>query len=282
MDGRRTETTREAGGNFPPALDYRTYRGAAADFQPGASNSFAPSMALLRTAPANRSRSRSAASALRAIAFIAALLCLGLAAAPKAHAQAAATTDTLRIVALGDSLTAGLGVAQNEAFPAQLQRALLEKGYKVEVINAGVSGDTASGGLARVEWSVPDHVAGVIVELGANDALRGIDPDVTSKALDDILSRLRSRDIPVLLAGMRAPRNLGPDYAQRFDAIYPALAAKHGVIFYPFFLEGVAAERNLNQKDGIHPTAEGVAVIVRGILPQVEELLARAGKQTKR
>jgi acyl-CoA thioesterase I len=206
--------------------------------------------------------------------FAGGVLCLALA-APPVQARGSLADGPIRIVALGDSLTAGLGVAESESFPAQLQRALAEKGLKVEIVNAGVSGDTASGGLSRLDWSVPDDVHGVIVELGANDALRGIDPEVTRKALDDILARLGQRGIPALLAGMQAPRNLGADYAARFDAIYPGLAAKHGVVFYPFFLEGVAADRALNQADGIHPNAQGVAAIVRAILPKVEELVAR-------
>jgi len=139
-----------------------------------------------------------------------------------------------------------------------------------------VSGDTTSGGLARLDWSIPDGTQAVILELGANDALRGIDPVVTRTALDGILNKLKDRHIPVLLAGMRAPRNLGPDYAAAFDAIFPALASTHGVVFYPFFLEGVASDPKFNQGDGLHPNAAGVDVIVARILPQVEELIARA------
>ncbi len=182
----------------------------------------------------------------------------------------------LRIVVLGDSLAAGYGLPAGEAFPKRLEEALAAKGHRVAVENAGVSGDTASGGLARVDWSVPDGTDAVIVELGANDALRGIDPRVTRDALDAILHRLGERKIPVLLAGMRAPRNMGRAYVDAFDAIYPTLAEKHGAVFYPFFLDGVAVERSLNQADGIHPTAAGVAVIVSRILPKVEELISRA------
>lgn len=196
---------------------------------------------------------------------------------PAAFAQPA--PQPLRIVAFGDSLTAGLGVAAADAFPAKLQRALGGHNPAVEIVNAGVSGDTTSGGLARLDWSVPDGTAGVILELGANDALRGIDPAVTRRALDQMLARLGERGIPVLLCGMRAPPNLGPDYAARFDSIFPELAAAHGVLFYPFFLEGVAAQAALNQPDGIHPTAAGVDVIVRGILPKVEELIEVAEKR---
>ncbi|HEX5779172.1 MAG TPA: arylesterase [Xanthobacteraceae bacterium] len=189
--------------------------------------------------------------------------------------------EPLRIVAFGDSLTAGLGLSEKDAFPVKLEAALKAKGHDVEVINAGVSGDTASGGLARLDWSVPDKVDAVILELGANDALRGTEPAATRKALDDTIRRLKSRDIPVLLAGMQAPRNMGPDYIAAFDRIYPELAAEHGVLFYPFFLDGVAAQSQFNQRDGIHPTADGVDVIVRGILPYVEKLIAEARANRK-
>jgi acyl-CoA thioesterase-1 len=164
------------------------------------------------------------------------------------------------LVALGDSLTAGLGLPADAAFPAKLERALNDKGRNVEVMNAGVSGDTASRGLARLDWSAPDGTDAVIVELGANDMLMGVDPGVTRKALAEILHRLSERKIHVLLAGMRAAPNLGPDY----------------VPLYPFFLEGVAAEPTLNQPDGLHPTAAGVDVIVARMLPQVEALVTRA------
>jgi acyl-CoA thioesterase I len=181
----------------------------------------------------------------------------------------------VNIVALGDSLTAGYGLAANEAFPAQLQRALKAKGLAVNVVNAGVSGDTATGGLARLDWSVPDGTDAVILELGANDALRGFDPAVTRKALDAMLRRLQQRRIRVLLCGMIAPPNLGAEYGRAFNAIYPELAAQTGAILYPFFLAGVAADPKLNQSDGLHPTAAGVAVIVARMLPEVEELIAR-------
>jgi acyl-CoA thioesterase-1 len=192
-----------------------------------------------------------------------------------------AMADPLRIVAFGDSLTAGLGLPEKEAFPVKLQAALKAKGHDVEVINAGVSGDTASGGLARLDWSVPDNTGAVILELGANDALRGTEPAATRKALDEAIRRLKARKIPVLLAGMQAPRNMGPDYIAAFDRIFPELAKEHGVLFYPFFLEGVAAQSSLNQRDGIHPTAEGVDIIVRGILPLVEKLIAEAQSNRK-
>jgi len=182
----------------------------------------------------------------------------------------------VNIVAFGDSLTAGYGLAANEAFPAQLQRALTAKGLGVNVVNAGVSGDTAAGGLARLDWSIPDGTDAVILELGANDALRGFDPAVTRKALDAMLRRLQERKISVLLCGMVAPPNMGAEYNRAFNAIYPDLAAQAGAILYPFFLTGVAADPKLNQRDGLHPTAAGVAVIVDRMLPQVEELIARA------
>jgi acyl-CoA thioesterase-1 len=181
----------------------------------------------------------------------------------------------IRLVALGDSLTTGLGLPAASAFPAKLAAALKAKGIAVNVADAGVSGDTAANGLARLDWAVPDGTDGVIVALGANDMLRGVDPAQTQKALEGILTRLGERRIPVLLAGMRAAPNLGADFGRRFNAIYPELAAKHGVPFYPFLLDGVAANAALNQRDGIHPTAAGVDRMVAGILPKVEELVAR-------
>jgi acyl-CoA thioesterase-1 len=191
----------------------------------------------------------------------------------------AAEPQPVKIVAFGDSLTAGLGVPAEAAFPAKLAAALRAKGQNVEIVNAGVSGDTASGGLARVDWSVQEGTDAVILELGANDALRGIDPKVTRAALDSILKKFKTRNIPVLLAGMRAPRNMGPDYARQFDAIFPELAEQYDAIFYPFFLDGVATEAKLNQPDGIHPTAAGVDIIVGRILPQVEALIAEVRKR---
>jgi len=188
---------------------------------------------------------------------------------------AAADSPPVRIVVLGDSLSAGFGLPVEQAFPERLEAALKAKGVAVSVVNAGVSGDTASGGLGRLDWSVPQGTDAVILELGANDALRGIDPAVTKTALEKILSTLDQRHITVLLAGMRAPRNLGADYVQAFDAIYPALASTHPVVFYPFFLDGVATDAKLNQADGLHPTAAGVEVIVTRIMPQVETLISR-------
>jgi len=188
----------------------------------------------------------------------------------------AAGERPVKIVVLGDSLTAGFGLPADAAFPARLARALTAKGIDVSVINAGVSGDTASGGLTRLDWSVPEGTEAVILELGANDALRGIDPKLTKAALDGILRKLDGRHIPVLLAGMQAPRNMGPDYVRAFDAIYAVLASAHRLVFYPFFLDGVAADPKLNQADGLHPNAAGVDMIVARILPQVEELITAA------
>jgi len=189
--------------------------------------------------------------------------------------DSAAQTRPLRIVALGDSLTAGYGLPESAAFPVVLERALKARGHHVEVVNAGVSGDTASGGLERLDWSVPDGTDGVIVELGANDMLRGVDPSVTRRAIKTIVTRLEQRGIPVMLTGMYASRNLGPDYVQRFDPIYPDIAREHGLVLYPFFLDGVVGNRALNLADGIHPSAQGVEVIVERILPTVETFLAR-------
>jgi acyl-CoA thioesterase-1 len=188
----------------------------------------------------------------------------------------AADEQPVKIVVLGDSLSAGYGLPADEAFPAKLAQALKAKGIAVSVTNAGVSGDTASGGLGRLDWSVPEGTEAVIVELGANDALRGIDPKLTEHAIDSILTKLAARHISVLLAGMKAPRNMGADYVKAFDAVYPALASNHAVVFYPFFLDGVATDTKLNQADGLHPTAAGVDVIVARILPQVEKLIAVA------
>ena len=186
---------------------------------------------------------------------------------------AAAATKPVKMVVLGDSLSAGFGLPAAEAFPVRLQKALQTKGIDVDMINAGVSGDTSSGGRDRLDWSVPEGTKAVVVELGANDALRGIDPAVTRAALSDILTRLKARGIAVLLCGMLAPPNYGSDYAARFNAIYPDLADTFGVPLYPFFLEGVAGDASLNQADGMHPNAEGVDVIVKNILPKVEAFL---------
>lgn len=190
---------------------------------------------------------------------------------------AAAAGDTPRLLAFGDSLIAGYGLPKNVSFAAQLERALEKEGLAVTVINAGVSGDTSAGGLARLDWTLAGTPHGgpdaVIVELGANDALRGIDPRVTYENLDAILGELKRRGLPVLLAGMRSPPNMGPEYAAAFNGIYPRLAEKHDVALYPFFLEGVAADPELNQADGIHPNARGVAEIVNRMSPAVKVLL---------
>jgi acyl-CoA thioesterase I len=198
-----------------------------------------------------------------------------------AFAQSPAARDAkpIKMVVLGDSLSAGLGLPASSAFPVRLQKALKDKGIAVDMINAGVSGDTSSGGRDRLGWSVPQGTEAVIVELGANDALRGIDPKVTRSALSDILTQLKARRIAVLLCGMLAPPNYGDDYSARFNAIYPDLAKSFGVPLYPFFLDGVATDAKLNQADGMHPTAEGVDVIVKNMLPTVQALLGTISGQ---
>ena len=196
-----------------------------------------------------------------------------------AQATAAREAKPVKMVVLGDSLSAGLGLSASAAFPMRLQKALQANGIAVDMINAGVSGDTSSGGRDRLDWSVPEGTEAVIVELGANDALRGVDPTVTRSALTDILTRLKARNIAVLLCGMVAPPNYGADYSARFNAIYPDIARQFGVPLYPFFLEGVAAEAGLNQADGLHPTAEGVDVIVKNILPTVQAFLGAISGQ---
>jgi acyl-CoA thioesterase I len=190
-----------------------------------------------------------------------------------AQGPAVAGTKPIKLVVLGDSLSAGLGLSASSAFPERLQKALKAKGIEVDMANAGVSGDTSSGGRDRLDWSVPDGTEAVILELGANDALRGIDPKLTFSALSDILTRLKARGIAVLLCGMVAPPNYGSDYSARFNAIYPELAKSFAVPLYPFFLDGVAADAKLNQADGMHPTSEGVDIMVKNILPSVEALL---------
>ncbi len=192
-----------------------------------------------------------------------------LASAPVAGAE-------IRVLALGDSLTAGYGLPAVDSFVARLGAALKLPGHDVRIIDAGVSGDTTAGGLARLEWALSGGVDAAIVALGSNDALRGLDPAISRASLDGILSLLGQRNIPVLLAGMAAPRNLGADYVAAFDAIYPDLADRHGAILYPFFLDGVAMAPSLNQDDGIHPNARGVEVIVERMLPYVLRLLERA------
>ncbi|MGG9999578.1 arylesterase [Pseudovibrio ascidiaceicola] len=209
--------------------------------------------------------------------FSGAVVALGLAFAGASAGMAQDGAEPVKLVAFGDSLTAGYQLPPEDAFPVKLEKALQERGYNIIVVNAGVSGDTSSGGLSRLNWSVGDDVDGVILELGANDALRGLDPSITRKNLDAMLAQLVSRDIPVLLAGMMAPPNLGDQYGQEFNSIYGDLAEKHDALLYPFFLDGVAAEPDLNLGDGMHPTGEGVSIIVEKILPSVELLI----EQTK-
>jgi acyl-CoA thioesterase I len=198
---------------------------------------------------------------------------LTAAAALLAAGDAGADNKPVKVVVLGDSLSAGLGLSASDAFPEKLKKSLKDKGINVEMTNAGVSGDTASSGRDRLDWSVPEGTQAVIVELGANDALRGTDPAVTRAALSDILTRLKARNIAVMLCGMLSPPNYGRDFAERFNTIYPDLAKSFGVPLYPFFLDGVAADAKLNQADGIHPTPQGVDVIVKNIMPSVEAFL---------
>ncbi|NLH81480.1 MAG: arylesterase [Phyllobacteriaceae bacterium] len=202
-------------------------------------------------------------------------LALALALAPLARVSARAAGRRVRLVAFGDSLTAGYGLPHGEGFAARLEEALTAEGRDVEVIDAGVSGDTTDMGLARFDWSVPADAEAVIVELGANDALRGLPPGEARKNLDEIVGRASARGQKVLVAGMMAPRNLGEAYVAAFDPIFAEIAAKHGALLYPFFLDGVAFHPELTLPDGLHPNAEGVKVIVRSILPKVRELLAR-------
>ena len=187
--------------------------------------------------------------------------------------QALAGTTT--ILALGDSLTAGYGLDPGQSMPDRLQAALQAKGLDVTIINAGVSGDTAAQGAARLDWALTDDVKAAIVELGGNDALRGLDPAQAEAALREILQKLTDRKIPTLLLGMKAPPNLGADYVAKFDGMYPKLAAEFGAAFYPFYLDGVAAQPELNQADGIHPNVKGLAIIIAKILPDVESLVTK-------
>jgi acyl-CoA thioesterase-1 len=189
--------------------------------------------------------------------------------------HAAGPDPPIRIVAFGDSLTAGFQLPPSKAFPVQLEAALRAKGHRVEVVNAGVSGDTTASGLARFDWAIPDGTDAVIVEFGANDALRGVPPAEARRNLEAIVTRLKARKAEVVIAGMHAPRNWGEGYVREFDAIFPELAGRHGLILYPFFLEGVALRAELSLPDGLHPNAKGVAQIVRNILPTVEQLIER-------
>jgi len=199
-----------------------------------------------------------------------------LLASPAADAAGSAKT----LLVFGDSLSAGYGLPADQGFIAKLGAALKSAGYDITVVNGSVSGDTSAGGLARLDWSLGDHPDFALVELGANDALRGLDPKAMETNLDAILGKLAARKVPALLAGMYAPRNLGRDYDEAFDGAFPRLAAKHGVPLYPFFLDGVATDPALSQPDGLHPNAQGVDVIVAKIMPYVTRLLdgaARAG-----
>ena len=187
-----------------------------------------------------------------------------------------AVAGTPVIVAFGDSLTAGFGLQNSDSFPAQLEKALKARGQEVKIVNAGVSGDTVAAGLARLDWALPDDASGVIIELGANDALQGLDPVATKATLEQMITKIKARGLPILLAGMEAPRNLGKDYVEQFRALYADLATRYDIILYPFFLDGVALDDKYLMGDGLHPNAAGVARIVEGILPKVEELLAKA------
>jgi acyl-CoA thioesterase-1 len=196
--------------------------------------------------------------------------------------SAATEPPPLKIIAFGDSLVAGFGLAADATFPAVLEKTLRAEGYRVTVVNAGVSGDTASGGQARLAWALGDGADGVILELGANDMLRGVDPEVTKAALDAILGELKARNIKALIAGMKAASSLGQDYKMRFDAIYPALAKKYDAPLYPFFLEGVAGDPALKLGDGLHPNPAGVERVVKGILPDVRAFVAQFGAKAAR
>jgi len=189
-----------------------------------------------------------------------------------------AANEPLRILALGDSLTAGYGLKPSDGFTVQLQRSLEARGIPALVLNAGVSGDTTAGGLARLDWALGDRPDMVILALGANDGLRAVNPEVTRSNLAAMLEQLRSKKLPVLLAGIYAPPNLGREYASAFNRIYPELATQYDALLYPFFLEGVATRPELNQTDGLHPNAEGVAVMVQRITPYVVKLIELSRK----
>jgi len=206
---------------------------------------------------------------------VAILLCA--VALPKSEARERETV----IVALGDSLTAGLGLPQSESFPAKLEAALKAQGRNVTVANAGVSGDTVLAALDRLDWALPPNTSAVIVELGGNDALQGLPPAEIEASLAKIIERVKAKGLPVLIAGMESPRNMGKDYVAQFHAIYPDLAERYGALLYPFFLDGVALDPGLMQEDGIHPNAKGVDRIVQGILPKVDELLTQVENQRR-
>jgi acyl-CoA thioesterase I len=210
---------------------------------------------------------------------IGAMALCGVALIAAARVQPVNAESPVKVVALGDSLTAGYGLPDKDGFVPRLQAALTAKGIAAVVANAGVSGDTAADGLARLSWSVSDGTDAAIVELGANDMLRGLNPAVTREKLDAILHQLAQRHIAILLCGIRSAPNLGADYGHAFESIYPDLAAKYGALLYPFFLDGTAGNRSLTQSDGLHPNAAGIGVIVERILPKVQELITRVRSQ---
>jgi acyl-CoA thioesterase I len=207
--------------------------------------------------------------------LVAILFCA--AALPKSEAK----EQEMVIVALGDSLTAGLGLPQSESFPAKLEATLKAQGRNVTMVNAGVSGDTVSAALDRLDWALPPNTSAVIVELGGNDALQGLPPAEIETSLAKIIKRVKAKGLPVLIAGMESPRNMGKDYVDQFHAIYRDLAERYGALLYPFFLDGVALDPGLMQEDGIHPNAKGVDRIVQGILPKVDELLTQVENQRR-
>ncbi len=237
----------------------------------------APKSLLLNRVPRTRSGRRYCRTFLH-LGFATLLLASGL----SRPVSSAEPETPLKIIAFGDSLTAGFGLPSEQALPAVLEKLLRAEGYQVTIVNAGVSGETTSAGLARLNWTIGDGADGVILELGGNDMLRGIKPEITEAAFDAILAILKERKIKVLIAGMKATPSLGPEYKARFDAIYPALAKKYGALIYPFFLDGVAGVPALNQNDGLHPNGAGVVRIVKGIIPTVrvfmEQLGAKAAK----
>lgn len=210
---------------------------------------------------------------IRQIFLLAALALFGVQGVQTAQARA------LKLIALGDSLTAGYDLPQQQAFPAVLQKALREKGFDVEIVNAGVSGDTSAGLLERLDWSLGDGADGAIVEIGANDMLRGLDPQQTAQNIDAILARLRERKIPFLIAGMKAAPNLGGPFAEQFEPLYQKLAQKYDAPLYPFFLDGVAGVASLHLPDGVHPNAEGVKAMVEKMLPILVVWLEKIEKQ---
>ncbi|MCM2475331.1 arylesterase [Rhizobium sp. CG5] len=215
--------------------------------------------------------------------FKAAILQFGvmMAALVSMATSAGAQDKAVQLVGLGDSLMAGYQLADQDSLPAQLQKSLQEKGLNVVVTNAGVSGDTSAGGLSRVDWSVPDGTDGVILELGANDALRGIAPEETEKNLEAIITRLKEKKVGILLVGMLAPPNMGDEYQKRFNGIYQRLADKHTLPLYPFILDGVITEAGLKLDDGMHPNAEGVGVMAGLMLPQIEQFIATLPAKTE-